>query len=438
MRDKLMQDTFSEQFHEEISTVEAAAKYHLTPSYVARLARIHIVHARKFGRDWIIDEATLREYLAQPRKTGPKPGRKRPGETHEMPVLGNPEREKHDTAAREQSRDRYLSKKKAGLHAAVFDPGVTEKLDSAESIINLAWEAWFASRPSVVARSVNKLLPGLEKIVYSPCLPDQTLRAKEFAIRAHGLLGSVCLDALQNDTALFHYMQAHRFAEEIHDVDLATTYLCLVGDVLRRQNDQSEALSLMEDARDQAADASNTTRGHILQLLAYTYGETGQEAAFERTISEATDLLAFSGEGIDTVQKEFIPFEVYEIRGKVNRDLGKPMSAIPYLELAQKSLATADSVTPRWQALLEISRAQTYCDTGDIAEGIELACKGFITAYQCRSPHQMNRVRKLLRKLEKGPFQNHSRVQDLKNLLSETYMHMDRVLDNDTMKLHRI
>jgi transcriptional regulator with XRE-family HTH domain len=118
------------------------------------------------------------------------------------------------------------------LHLSMFDLGVIDKLDSAESIINLAWEAWFASRPSVAARSVNTLLPGLEKIAYSPYLPGQTLRAKHLVIRAHGLLGSICLDASQNDTALFHYMQAHRFAEEIHDGDLAATYLCLMGDVL--------------------------------------------------------------------------------------------------------------------------------------------------------------------------------------------------------------
>jgi transcriptional regulator with XRE-family HTH domain len=311
------------------------------------------------------------------------------------------------------------------VQLSLFELGVTDKLDSAESIINLAWEAWFASRPSVAARSVNTLLPSLEQIAYSPDLPGHTLRAKKLAIRAHGLLGSVCLDASQNNTALFHYMQAHRFAEEIHDVDLATTYLCLTGDVLRRQNDQSGALQHMEHARDVASHASHTTRGHILQLLAYTYGDTGQEAAFEHTISEATGLLAFSGEGIDTVQKEFIPFEVYEIRGKINRDLGKPLGALSYLELAEKSLNAADSVTPRWHALLEISRAQTYCDAGDIAVGIELAFQGFIMAYQCRSPHQMNRVRKLLRKLEKGPFRHHPRVQDLKNLLYETYMRME-------------
>jgi hypothetical protein len=202
------------------------------------------------------------------------------------------------------------------VHPSIFDLGVTEKLDSAESLITLAWETWFASRPREVARSVIKLLPGLEKIAYSPSLPGQTLRAKHLATRAHGLLGSVCLDAAQDDAAFFHYMQAYRFAEEIHDLDLATTYLCLLGDVLRQQRDQSGALAYMEQAREGASQASKATRGHILQVLAYTYGDTGQEAAFERTIAEATDLLAFSGEGIDIVQKEFIPFEIYEIRGK--------------------------------------------------------------------------------------------------------------------------
>src|SRR6266487_852621 len=321
------------------------------------------------------------------------------------------------------------------ITSTALDPEVEDKLDHAESLIDLAWEAWFASRPKEAARSVSRLLPSLEKIAYGLYRPVQTLRAKELTVRAHGLLGTICLDALQNETSLFHYMQAHRFAEEIHDVNLAATYLCLIGDVLRRQNDQTGALKHMEQARDSASHASKTTRGHILQLLAYTYGDIKQEAAFERAISEATDLLAFSGEGIDAAQKEFIPFEIYEIRGKVYRDLGKPLDALPYLELAEKSLATADSVTPRWHALLEISRAQACCDAGNISTGIELACKGFIMAYQCHSPRQMNRVRKLLRKLEKGPFHNHPRVQDLKNLLYETYMRLNSD-DSPTNPLH--
>ncbi len=63
----------TEQFNTEISTVGAAEKYKLTPSYIARLARNKIIRARKFGRDWIVDEQGLQDYLAQPRRPGPKP-----------------------------------------------------------------------------------------------------------------------------------------------------------------------------------------------------------------------------------------------------------------------------------------------------------------------------------------------------------------------------
>src|SRR5205085_9707098 len=117
--------------------------------------------------------------------------------------------------------------------------------------------------------------------------------------------------------------------------------------------------------KDQATNARQTTRGHILQLLAYTYADTGNETAFERTIEEATDLLAFTGEARDTARKEFVPFEIYEIRGKASRDLGKPLNALYYLELAEHSLK-AESVPPRWHAVLDISRGQAYSDAGDL------------------------------------------------------------------------
>src|SRR6266487_1367623 len=306
-----------------------------------------------------------------------------------------------------------------------INQAINERLDQAESIINLAWEAWFASRPKLATRETTKLLPGLERMIYMPLATVQLLRTKELVIRCHGLLGAMYLDALQNDSALYHYIQAHKFAEEIHDTNLTVTYLALMGDVLRQQNDKATAISYMGNARDQATKADQATLGHILQLLAYTYGDIGNETAFEQTISEATDLLAFTGEGRDITKKEFIPFEIYEIRGKANRDLGKPLKALPYLELAEKSLNRAESVTPRWHALLEISRGQAFCDAGDITTAVDVVSKGFIMAYQCHSPHQMNRVRKLLRKMENSPFRNHPRVQDLKNLLYETYMRLD-------------
>ena len=86
-----MTTDISGRFHEEISTVAAAEKYSLTPSYIARLARTQVIRARKFGRDWIIDEQALRDYLSQPRKTGPKPHSKELTEISEAGVLNGSE-----------------------------------------------------------------------------------------------------------------------------------------------------------------------------------------------------------------------------------------------------------------------------------------------------------------------------------------------------------
>ncbi len=321
----------------------------------------------------------------------------------------------------------YLPRHSSPIITVVTDINQTtnEQLDHAESIINLAWEAWFGSRPKQVTREITKLLPLLEKMLSLPLAAIDVLRAKELIIRCHGLLGTIYLDGIQNDSALYHYIRAHKFAEDIRDLNLTPTYLALMGDVLRQQNNKATAISYMEHARKQADSAHPATLGHILQLLAYTYSDIGNGNAFEQAISEATDLLAFAGEGRDTVRSEFVPFEIYEIRGKANRDLGKPLDALPYLELAEKSLCKAESITPRWQALLDISRGQAFCDAGDLTTGIDVISKGFILARQCHSPHQMNRVRKVLRKQQKGSFRNHPRVQTLRDLLYETYVETD-------------
>ncbi len=301
---------------------------------------------------------------------------------------------------------------------------ITTIIDYAESIINLAWEAWFASQPIKAAWEINKLLPQLQQLLHTPLPKHHLLRVHELTMRSHGLLGAINVDALKNDTALYHYTLAHQLAAEDHNIDQSTTYLALMGDTLRRQGEKLKAISYMQNAHEMAYNARPATQGHILQLLAYTYADTGNEPDFERCIAEADNLLAFSQESTDTAKKEFVPFEVYEIRGKASRDLGKPVNALRYLTLAEAALDQM-AVPQRWYAVLDISKGQAYCDMGDLTNGITLASQGFIQAYRCRSPRQMNRVRKLLRKLESGTWKNEQRVADLKELLHETYLRMD-------------
>jgi len=94
----------------------------------------------------------------------------------------------------------------------------------------------------------------------------------------------------------------------------------LIGDVLRRQNDQAGAFATHGTRERFSISCFNTTRAIFFNCSHTTYGDTGQEAAFERHHAEATDLLAFFWQGIDAAPKRVYPaLEIYEIRGK-----GKP------------------------------------------------------------------------------------------------------------------
>ena len=75
--------------------------------------------------------------------------------------------------------------------------------------------------------------------------------------------------------------------------------------------------------------------------------------------------------------------------------------------------------------MLDISKGQAYCDAGDLSTGVTFARQGFLQAYQYRSLRQMNRVRKLVRKLEANGLSRDGNVVVLKDILHETYMHMD-------------
>ena len=322
----------------------------------------------------------------------------------------------------------YTHKKQIGNNEAdkeiTFDMTVSEILDRAETIITLAWNAWFAAKPGQATKEIYRLIPQLEQMLNNPALPRYASRIRELLLRSHGLLGTMRIDALQNNDALYHLTQAHRLATEMHDLDQAVTYIALIGDALRRQGNKGKATHVMEEALEQAVNAQKVTRGNILQLLAYTYADTGRAEEFERTVDTASDLLVFSGEGKDIARKEFNPFELYEIRGKGNRDLGKPTEALRYLYLAEQSLHT-EVIPPRWYALLDISKGQAYCDIGDLQNGIALASQGFLRAYQCHSLRQMHRVRKLLKKLEASAQQGDKLVKELREMLYETYAKLE-------------
>lgn len=60
-----------------LSTAEASTVSGLGAEHIQRLLRTRRLEGIKPGHDWLVYEDSLRAYLAQPRKTGPKGPRKK-------------------------------------------------------------------------------------------------------------------------------------------------------------------------------------------------------------------------------------------------------------------------------------------------------------------------------------------------------------------------
>lgn len=293
-------------------------------------------------------------------------------------------------------------------------------LEIADRIVELGYSSWMASRPEEARGAVNSILPWLEAMQRRINRSTQASEGKRLLARGYELLGALALDRLENDEAVAQFRRALTTSEEIHDASLIAAHMTQLGDVYRRKGDSQTALALMEEALSRSRKTGQATRGYVLEMIAYTYADAGNEVAFARHIHEATDLLASSGEAQGTIQREFVPFEVLEISGKATRDFGHPIQALEYLAHAERALASRPTM-PRWHAVLTISKAQALCDAGELQAGVDLAIHGLVLAHSCQSPRQMNRVRKLMRKLDASKMVDSPALVPLRETVRDIY-----------------
>ena len=68
--------SYQPQLEELIPLAKAVELSGLSPSLWRYLVSHKKVWGRKLGRNWFTTEQAVREYLARPRRPGPKPGKK--------------------------------------------------------------------------------------------------------------------------------------------------------------------------------------------------------------------------------------------------------------------------------------------------------------------------------------------------------------------------
>ncbi len=74
-----------------LSTSEAVQMSGLSREHIQRLLREGRIEGRKPGHDWLVYEDSLKSFLAQPRKPGPKGARKSPSaqSSNTMPTVSD-------------------------------------------------------------------------------------------------------------------------------------------------------------------------------------------------------------------------------------------------------------------------------------------------------------------------------------------------------------
>ena len=73
MNDQNDEDDSQSKLDELITLKQAAKISGLSHDHLRRLAGRGDLDAKKIGRDWVTTERSVREYLAQDRRPGPKP-----------------------------------------------------------------------------------------------------------------------------------------------------------------------------------------------------------------------------------------------------------------------------------------------------------------------------------------------------------------------------
>ena len=73
-----------------LSTTEAAQISQMSRAHIVRLLRAEQLEGMKLGHDWLVLEDSLKAYLAQPRKPGPKPTKPETSEGQTTPAGASP------------------------------------------------------------------------------------------------------------------------------------------------------------------------------------------------------------------------------------------------------------------------------------------------------------------------------------------------------------
>ncbi|HEU5382629.1 MAG TPA: hypothetical protein VFV38_45055 [Ktedonobacteraceae bacterium] len=266
--------------------------------------------------------------------------------------------------------------------------------EALEKTIETVWRLIKESRYVEARATIERLIDEISTHIVSDTDPLLPFLAKARQCAGHVTSAMSRTHALH--TPLHHYHEMEEVARLIQDDTLLNIALTYQGDMLRRQGNVQEALTLLEAAKDTTPQADPSARGNALQLLGRAQLQCGKRSGFLSSMTEATELLDAINPEADVTYGFYCPGTVYEEYARSYAVMGEHQKALDALDKAEQSLPAMG----HWETMLKTARAMVLVRAGDITSGLPLAIEAAQLCCKLGDLRHLERMANLQRYLD--------------------------------------
>ncbi len=241
----------------------------------------------------------------------------------------------------------------------------------------------------------HAIAENLVREAYQQLATDDPFYLRAFTHMYHVIAHATSLSVRTDNVghAIYYYQQMEYFARRLNDDTLINIALAYLGDMYRRKNEIQKAIDILETARNTTPNADLAAQGNIMQLLARSYIRLQRIDDFDRAIKTSEEIALETATLPRSTGNQYHLAHVYEEYAKGYDLLGKPQTAMDFVDKAEKAQQRTKSV----ETLLKVVRAEILIHSGDIAGGEPLALEAAIYTREHGHLRRLERIYALKR-----------------------------------------
>lgn len=250
----------------------------------------------------------------------------------------------------------------------------------------------------------------------SACSVDTEIALQSVMAEQAQQAGWAAFDAGNHEDAAGLYEESHELAKRGGDLPLAGNALAFLAYQQASDDRGSMIETADESCRTAGPDAPSSVRALLYERLAWAYAVSGQASETERALSVAEVALA-EGRACQEPQPDWAAWvddtEIQIMIGRCWTELGRPLRAVPALELA---LSGYGDTFARDKSLYLSWLAEAYLSAGEVEQAAHTTMKALSLAAGVASVRPRQRITPVVQKL--GAYKKLPAVADVLELVN--------------------